>query len=135
MTQPPIKPVLTFPDNPIKRVGCILALIVWFLLLLLPCGLFTLATQGEISVSQGSLPGQQMRLWLIMEVDERGLGVSSTAARQDDANNACLQTSVSYLLWQGQSDPLVYCECFARDSADAAWTLVSTQTDACSSLQ
>jgi hypothetical protein len=117
--------------SPLRRLGCGIALVLWFLLLLLPCALFTMATQGQVTISQGGLPGQEIRLWLIMEIEQRGFGVSSTSVHGDDANALCLQTNVSYLLWAGREDPNTYCDCYARADADSAWELVSTQPDAC----
>ncbi len=117
--------------SPLRRVGCTIALIIWFTLLLAPCFLIVMATQGELTISQGSLPGQQIRVWLIMEADERGLGVSSTSTQSLDANTIGLQTNINFLLWSGQADPLVYCETFTRVSESDPWTPTTTETAAC----
>jgi hypothetical protein len=139
MTEPiEAQPVLDGPPapvrrrrSPLRRLGCGIALVFWFLVLLLPCALFTMATQGQITISQGGLPGQEIRVWLIMEIEQRGLGVSSTSVHGSDPNALCLQTNVSYLLWAGRADPTTYCDCYARPDAQNAWELVSTQMDAC----
>ena len=117
--------------SPVRRLGCTIALIIWFTLLLAPCFLIVMATQGELTISQGNLPGQQIRLWLIMEADERGLGVSSTSTQQLDLNTIGLQTNINFLLWSGQADALIYCETFTRASASDPWTPTTTETAAC----
>jgi hypothetical protein len=127
LTQVPAAP----RRSPLRRIGCTVALIVWFALLLVPYLLIIMATQGEITIAQGSLPGQQIRVWLIMEANERGLGVSSTSARQTDPNAACVQTDTRFLLWSGSAEPLSYCECYARADADSLWTSVSTEAGVC----
>lgn len=107
-------------------------MVVWFLLVLTPCALGILATQGEITVNLGSVPGQQLRAWLIMEPDERGIGLSSPATVNTSRENAlCMQTDVRYLLWEGEAESVSYCECYARDSADAAWAFVPSEPTAC----
>ncbi|MBE2270327.1 MAG: hypothetical protein IAE80_18980 [Anaerolinea sp.] len=131
MTDVPVTPARR---SPIRRIGCTVLLIFWFTLLLLPCALFVLATQGEISISQGGLPGQHIRLWLINEMDERGLGVSSTSVTQTDPNAACIQTNASFLLWAGQAEPLSYCDCYVRADADSAWQSASTAAGECASV-
>ncbi len=132
MTEPiEMQPPSPRRRSPLRRLGCGIALVLWFLILLLPCGLFTLATQGQITISQGGLPGQEIRLWLIMEVEQRGLGISSTSAHGGDPNAVCLQTNVSYALWAGRAAPTTYCEGYERADSASPWALVSTQTDAC----
>jgi hypothetical protein len=130
------EPIETLPApvrrrSPLRRLGCGIALVLWFLILLLPCALFTLATQGQITISQGGLPGQEIRVWLIMEVEQRGLGISSTSTHGSDPNALCLQTNVSYLLWSGRENPNTYCDCYTRADAESAWELSSTQMNTC----
>jgi hypothetical protein len=117
--------------NPLRRIGCILALVFWFALLLLPCFLIILATQNEIVISQGSLPNQEIRVMLIMEVEERGVMLSSTSTQSDAENNAiCLQTNVSYLLWQGSAEPSAYCECY-QQRQDSSYTPIELYAGNC----
>ena len=68
--------------SPLRRLGCGCALLFWFLLLLSPCVFIVLATQGQITFSQGDLPGQELRIWLIQEAKEQGLGISTTSVLQ-----------------------------------------------------
>jgi hypothetical protein len=117
--------------SPLRRLGCVVGLVIWFTVLLLPCFLLILATQSEITISTGSAPGQQTRLWLISEADERGLALSTTSAWQDGENALCVQTDVRFLLWAGSSEPLSYCECYQRGSAGEAWSFTESINGAC----
>lgn len=132
---PPAHEPLVLPPrrrSPLGRLGCGCALAVWFLLILTPCALGILATQGEITVNLGSAPGQQLRVWLIMEPDERGIGVSSPARVTTSGDTGmCMQTDVRYLLWEGEAESVSYCECYERASADASWVFVPSEPDAC----
>lgn len=127
---PPVAP--RRKRGPLGRLGCALGLLVWFVLIMSPCLVFTLATQGELSLSLGSAPGQTARLWLVMEADERGLGLSLPSVRTStDGGALCVQTDVRYFLWQGQADPVSYYECYRRAGADSPWDYVATVEGAC----
>ncbi len=116
----------------LRRFGCIVLLVVWFAILLLPCFMIALAVQGEIVLTQGDIPGQQIRFWLIMETRNRGIGISSASVIGDAETDVCVQTTVNYVLWQGtENETSVYCECFTRDSSDAGWSLASTNAGVC----
>ncbi|MFN8373494.1 MAG: hypothetical protein U0694_11550 [Anaerolineae bacterium] len=118
------------PPSIIRRTGCLLLLICWFTFILSPCLLITLAQQGEIVISQGNLPNQQIRVWLVMEIDQRGIGISSTSQHEVD-NALCLQTDVRFLFWQGAAEPTSYCECYNRSENMSTPTLLSTQQGTC----
>lgn len=111
-TSPPPK-----PRSPLRRLGCIILLVIWFAVLLSPCLLIVLATQQEIVVSTGGAPGQQARLWLISEIDARGLAFSSASVSEQGESAICVQTDVRFFLWAGSAEPVSYCECYERDSA------------------
>jgi hypothetical protein len=117
--------------SPIRRAGCIVAVVIWFVILLLPCFLIVLAVQQEITISTGSVPGQQIRLWLISEAEARGLAISTASLHQTADNAACVQTDVRYFLWAGESEPSSYCECYQRVSANASWVSTSMASGAC----
>lgn len=129
----------TIPPPPrrfrwLRRLGCTLLLVIWFTILLMPCFMLVLATQQQITISQGSLPDQYLRIWLIMEPAQRGLGISTTSVHPPkDANlpadSLCLQTNVNYLLWQGQGETSGYCECYHQE--DTNWTPVATYSTTC----
>jgi len=115
-----------------RRVLIGIGLIIWFMLLMLPCLFFTLAFNQEIAIATGDLPGQQLRVWLVMEVTQRGLGYSTASVDQRSETSACLTTRINFLLWQGRGEPASYCECFTRASASDPWMLTSVDMAACS---
>lgn len=117
--------------SPLRRIGCTIALVLWFTLLLVPCFLIVMAVQGEIVITQGDLPGQQLRVWLIMEADQRGFGVSSATVYRDGDNNACVQTDTRFWLWEGEADPVSYCECYARADTESVWSPTGTESGVC----
>lgn len=115
-----------------RRLGCYGMIIVWFLLLLAPCGLFYLATQGEVTITFQESPPQIVRIWLINEVERRGIGFSRPSLFVDVASQtACIQTDVQFLLWQGHADNLTtsYCECYSRDGD--SWTFSGSSGGEC----
>jgi hypothetical protein len=118
------------PPGVLRRFGCLILLVLWFSFVLSPCVLITLAQQGEITFSQGELPGQQFRAWLIMEIDQRGMGISSTS-QHEISGEQCVQTNVNFVLWEGEAEPTSYCECFTRDDTASTWNLTSSQQGVC----
>lgn len=126
-------PAETVPQPRSRRRRLLLsfALVIWFMLLMLPCVLFTLAINQEIVISTGDLPGQQLRVWLVMEPMQRGLGYSFASVVQRSERVACLTTNNGFLLWQGRGEPARYCECYERASTADPWVLTSVDMDAC----
>ena len=117
--------------SPLRRPGCVIALVIWFAILLLPCFLIVLAVQQEIVISTGSAPGQQARLWLISEADARGLGFSSATVYETSETALCVQNDVRFLLWTGDFEPVSYCECYERASAGDEWSFTESINGMC----
>jgi len=118
--------------GPLRRLGCAVALILWFMVLLTPCFLIVMATQGEIVVRLGDVPGQSFRIWLVNESRQRGLGISrpSIIANENEYQR-CLQTNVSFILWAGTAEGSTYCECYTQPDNTGEWELTSNQQGAC----
>jgi hypothetical protein len=113
-------------------LGCGLLVIIWFMLLLLPCALFMLATQERITVTLGGAPEQALKIWLVNEARQRGIAFSyGWVAAGDNDLTVCVQTETRFALWTGSGDPASYCDCYDRASRDAAWSLVSTVSGSC----
>jgi hypothetical protein len=132
--QPPqlITYVLPPRRSPIRRLGCTIAVIIWFMVLLTPCLCIVLASQGEIAIRLGDLPGQSFRLWLLSESRQRGVGISRPSIHTaEDENQVCLQTDVSFMLWEGIAEATTYCECYTRPDNNVGWELLSNQQTAC----
>ncbi|MCC6612980.1 MAG: hypothetical protein IT320_05845 [Anaerolineae bacterium] len=118
--------------HPLRRPGCVIALVIWFaLLILIPVAFFIILTRGEIAVSTGDAPDQQARLWLISNADERGFGYSNAWVAERTDADLCLQTDVRYWLWQGSEDSVTYCECYERADTTSDWSYTSSSEGAC----
>lgn len=132
------QPIIPQPQTLPGKIGCGIALIFWFALLLLPCGMVWLASGGEVIIGQNVPDASEhprFQLRLIADADNTGLQItrSGVASQSDDA--LCLQTQVSYLLWNQEDDGdqgVIYCDCYQRESEDAAWTLTTTESGVCS---
>jgi hypothetical protein len=99
----------------LKRIGCVLGLMIWFSLLLFPCLVIVLLTRDEIDIQLGDIPGQSLRIWLVNGARERGLAISvPTVQTNSEGNMACLETRVNFVLWMGEGKPTQYCECYSR---------------------
>jgi hypothetical protein len=137
MPETPFPTTLVLPPKrrtPIQRIGCALALLIWFVVLLTPCFFIVMATQNEIAITLSDVPGHAFRIWLVNEADERGLAIAQPSLiSSGDPNAVCLESHIRFALWMGSTSPADYCECYQRGSADAAWQFVSTQQGNCGS--
>ena len=121
-----------------RRLGCWLLIALWFAILLTPCGLFYLAANGEIRLEHGQVPEPhahpRLLISLISESDDRGLRIeSSTIQEQDSVSGLCVETAVTFLLWEssGGNQNVKFCDCYLRSGEDSAWKLTSTYGAAC----
>lgn len=123
----------------LRRLGCGLLLVIWFALLMTPCGLFFLAANGEIRLYHADIPRPhehpRLLISLISEATFRGLRIdSSTVSRGTTENNdVCIDTKVRFLLWEasGGDHNTSYCDCYYRADSDANWELNETYSGAC----
>lgn len=126
----PAPPEESRPRGRRRRVGCWIAIVFWFALLLTPCVFFYFAVQGEGAIRTGDAPGQELRVWLVMEPRTRGLGISNGVVANQTDTSVCVQTTTNYVLWQGRAQNAAYCECYERPDASQPWSYVnSTQGD------
>lgn len=108
--------------------GCLV--LIWFALVLSPCLLIVLATQGEISVQTGSVPGQVFRMWLVDGIGERGIAISRPSRiTNPETNWTCLQTNTDFILWMGKGTASIACDCY--EQSDNGWVSVSSQVGEC----
>ena len=126
--------------NVLKRAGCGILLIIWFTVLLTPCLLLYLASNGEIRIWHADIPEPhahpRLLIELISEVDYRGLRiVNSTITNNilDNDNHTCVSTHVRYLLWESaeEDQDVSYCDCYKRENSESIWALTSTTADSC----
>ena len=90
----------------LRRLLYLVAFIVWLLLMAFPFIAFTLATNGELRLGNESY----LRLFLVQEAEANGVGFEwrRELFQPDD----CLRTSVNFLMWEGESERVSYCQCF-----------------------
>ena len=123
-----------------RKLGCGLALLLWFALLLTPCALFFLAANGEIRLNHRDIPDAYahplLLVSLISETADRGLRVESSwiAGGASDDQTICVETAVRFLLWEysGGNQNVRYCDCYERAAPASIWQLSETFSAACS---
>lgn len=103
-------------------VGCFISLITGALAVMVFFFVLTLAKQGEVSFKRGELG--EIRIWLIRQGENRGLGLSSTRIvhGSERAGEACVETKVQFLLWKSGEgiQNTNYCECYRLQGE--SWT-------------
>lgn len=119
-----------------RRLGCAAGLIGWVVFLSIPLLLIVLAVRGQITVPRGGdIPNHEtyprLQVWLVMEMDYRGLNITSTMVDRDGGDALCVQTNVRFVLWEGEGEAATYCECYARESRDAPWDVVEAAEGPC----
>ena len=117
------------PRSRLRRIGCGIGLIIWLLLLLFPCVAIALVSQGEITAQLGNVPGQNLRIWLIQDATQRGIGIARPSVHTDNNANVCLQTDTSFLMWMGKGASTSFCECYTHDGDN--WKSVSSTQGTC----
>jgi hypothetical protein len=130
------------PNSPTRRkffwrFGCFSGLMLWLVLMVIPPILFILALRGDITIPRyGDVPDRHeyplFQVKLIMEDDFRGLGLMNTKLFSDNDLNMCIQTNVSYFLWEGEGEPAVFCACYNRENDDMDWVWLETVRESCS---
>jgi hypothetical protein len=105
-------------------------LVIWAVLILSPCASILIATQRDITIPLGELPGQALRVWLIEEPTQRGIGISTPRLIGEVASGtACVEVSSRFILWMGQGEPTTICECYARQGE--SWEYLSGTAGIC----
>jgi hypothetical protein len=92
-----------------RRLTYIIVTIIFLIVMSLPVFAFVLAARGELMV--GNEQGKFLRLFMVNA--DRAEGIGLQRVRQSAGDDNCLQGSVRYFLWEGQSQTLNadYCTC------------------------
>lgn len=99
----------------LRRLGCLVAIVVWgFLLCALPFGFVTLLVEKEIVIPLSDKPEHEIRLFLLDEPDQRGVGLSRPNLESQTEGAYCVKTSLHYLIWEGEGENLNYCDCYEK---------------------
>lgn len=122
-----------------RRLGCAIALLIWFTFLLTPCALFYMAAKGEIRFEHRDIPQPYahplLLVSLVSETEDRGIRFETSRIVEARSNELmlCVETAVRFLLWQysGGNQDVSYCDCYQRDGSEADWELVGTSSGQC----
>ncbi|MGA9533585.1 MAG: hypothetical protein WBR18_12775 [Anaerolineales bacterium] len=102
-------------------IGCLASALLGLLGVFLVFQVGKLVIQGDLHIGSDSLT--PARLWLVTEGDNRGVGWStaSIVSGSRDADQACVETHVRFLLIQadGTAQPVTYCDCYQQK--DGSW--------------
>src|SRR5262245_51047915 len=97
------KPLFTIPKNPLGRLGCGFVLLLWFIVLLLPCAMIYLAMGYTIAIPNGNIPEPEQHprfeIQLVMEIKNRGFKVSSSSIASETETQLCINNEANYVLW------------------------------------
>lgn len=127
------RPLIRVPQSRIGRMGCYTLVILWFVVLMLPCAMIYFATGNALTIPHANVPEPAehplLRVQLIMEVDNRGFQVSRSRIQEESETELCVSSTVDYLLWQRQDDDLnvAFCQCYFRETPEDAWQFSGEQ--------
>jgi hypothetical protein len=108
-------PIFIVMKQWLRRLGYLIIVIIWLLVMAFPIFAFTLAGRGELTF--GDTTGSHVRLFLLREPDAEGVGVEWT--RPYRPQPTCTRTSITYIMWEGRSENTSYCQCFNEKSGAA----------------
>lgn len=92
----------------VRQWGCIAAVVVWLGLMICPIFVCVLIRNGQIE--WGNDPQNQMRLFLVQERGQEGVGFQWTRPANDDAS--CIYTTVRYpIMFEGEAENSSSCQC------------------------
>jgi hypothetical protein len=106
--------------------------LLWVVILLIPLSVMVLAIRGEFRFNlPGNAPNREMRVWMVMEKDERGIAYSRPFVASREDLSIDVQTDVRYLLWEGEGEAISYCQSYNRESEAAGWELAGSTEGVC----
>ena len=94
----------------LRRLGYTAVFLLWCTIMLLPTVLCVGLADGQMI--WGDDPNNQMRLFLMQEAGQEGIGLQWTRPATDDG--ACIQTSVRYLMIDGEAENNDLCTCLSN---------------------
>ncbi|TVR22281.1 MAG: hypothetical protein EA396_06330 [Anaerolineaceae bacterium] len=119
-----------------KRPGCLLILVAWLALMSVPFFILLLAFQGEMTLGRGGdVPNKHqhpvLQVRLIMDMDYRGLNITTSSVHRADSDNLCVQNNIRFLLWEGEGENVTNCHCYSREDETVDWASVGVESGAC----
>ncbi|WP_420627851.1 hypothetical protein [Candidatus Leptofilum sp.] len=94
----------------VKRLGYVLLIAVWLMIMAFPTFAFFLATRGELQF--GDDPRRNIRFFMVQEEASNGIGLEWVRDARRVEN--CSQTSIRYFLWEGngRNQNTKFCQCY-----------------------
>ena len=98
-----------------RRFGYLMAGLIWLVLMCLPLVAVVVAIQGELKI--GDMERSHVRIFMVRSDESTGVGAEWS--RGDVDERKCFDTSVRYLLWEGDSTGVNvdYCDCQLKSGA------------------
>ncbi len=78
----------------------------------------------------GDAPGQILRIWLLNESKQQGVGISRPTV-YTNGDLLCVQTDASFILWKGTADNSTFCDCYTRPGSGDNWNIETTYEGTC----
>lgn len=104
----------------IRRLGCSLMVVIWLLLMASPCLFVTVLVRGEATYNFSDKPGHQIRLFRVQSDTALGFGLSLGTLKNEKDGDFCVLTQVRYLLIEGETENVNYCQCYDDNGPNAA---------------
>ena len=125
---------VTAPPSQLRRAGCIITLVIWFVILLLPCFLIVLGgAAGDRHFDREARRGSRFAVWLISEADRTRIG-DFDRPRHADCAGCCLrpdECAISAV--GGEADPAELLRLLSSaPTRMPQWSSTSTTNGACS---
>lgn len=125
-------PTYTRREVALRRALFYGGVVLWVVILLVPLSVMVLAIVGEYRFNlPGNAPHREMRVWMVMEKDERGIAYSRPFVAAREAERIDVQTNVRYLLWEGDEETVSYCQTYTRQTSTEPWALAGSSEGAC----
>lgn len=106
----------------LRRLGYLLLFLLWLLVISLPLLAVLLAIQKEIQI--GDDPRSHLRVFLVQEQRSEGIGLEWR--RRSDGGGRCSETTLAYLMWEGEGMNTTYCQCY-----NEAGDVIGSEMTAC----
>lgn len=106
----------------LRRLAYLFLFLFWLFVISLPLLAVLLAIQKDIRI--GDDPQSHLRIFLVQQQNAEGIGLE-WRRRAGDAEQ-CSQTTLAYLMWEGEGVNSTYCQCF-----DENGDVVRSEMNAC----
>jgi len=126
--------VYTHREIFVRRVLFYGGIVGWVLLLMIPFSVFMLSIMGEFTFNlPGDYPESELRIWMVMEQDERGIAYSYGRVSDRSESSLAVQQTVRYVLWEGESEYIQFCQLYSRTGSEDGWTFEVSEEGRCES--